>query len=173
MLRLMTTTLSLAALTALSLTAGAALAAEPVTIAPIQIGAELADKADDIGEREFDRLRQILRGDLERELAGHLGENGSTLYVTILDATPNRPTLEQLSATPGLSMESISIGGASIEAELVSASGEKLQNFSYSWQSYNIVNVVGSGTWTDARRAFNRFAGDVGNGVEARDANPS
>lgn len=173
MLRLMTTTISLAALTALSFGASAALAADPVMIAPIQIGAELANKADDLGEREFDRLRQILRGDLERELAGHLGEDGSTLHVTILDATPNRPTLEQLSATPGLSMQSISIGGASIEAELVSAAGEKLENYSYAWHSYNIVDAVGAGTWTDARRAFNRFARDVGEGVAARDANPS
>ncbi len=173
MLRLMTTTLSLAALTALSLSASAALAAEPVMIAPIQIGPELADKADDLGEREFDQLRQILRSDLERELAGHLGENGATLYVTILDATPNRPTLEQMSARPELSMRSISIGGATVEAELVSAAGEKLEYYNYSWRSYNIVDVVGFSTWTDARRTFNHFARDVGEGIAERDANPS
>jgi hypothetical protein len=173
MLRLMTKTFSLAALTALSLSAGAALAAEPVTIAPIQIGAELIAKADDIGEREFDQLRQILRGDLERELAGHLGEGGSTLYVTILDATPNRPTMEQMSDRPGLSMQSISIGGASVEAELVSASGEKLESYSYAWHSFNIADVTGASTWTDARRAFNRFADDVGEGIAARDGDGS
>lgn len=173
MLRLMTKTFSLAAAAALSLTAGAALAAEPVAIAPIQIGEALAAKADEIGEREFDRLRDILRGDLERELAGHLGENGSTLYVTILDATPNRPTMEQMRDTPGLSLQSLSIGGASVEAELVSATGEKLESYSYAWHSYNITHVVGASTWTDARRAFRRFADDVGEGIAARDGDGS
>lgn len=170
MVRLMTTTFSLAALTALSLSTTAALAAEPVMIAPIQIGEELAAKADDIGEREFDRLRQMLRDDLERELAGHLGESGSILHVTILDATPNRPTMEQMSSRHGLSMQSISLGGASIAAELVSASGEMLESYSYAWHSYNIADVVGANTWTDARRAFDRFADDVGEGVAARGA---
>ena len=173
MLRLITKTISLAALMALSLGAGAALAAEPVTIAPIQIGEALTAKADDIGEREFDQLRRTLRGYLERELAGHLGENGSTLYVTILDATPNRPTMEQMGNTPGLSMQSFSIGGASIEAELVSAAGEKLESYSYAWRSYDITNAVGASTWMDARRAFSRFARDVGEGVAARDADGS
>lgn len=173
MLRLMTKTFSLAAATALSLTAGAALAAEPVSIAPIQIGEALADRADEIGEREFDRLRDILRGALERELAGHLGENGSTLYVTILDAEPNRPTMEQMRDTPGLSLDSISIGGASVEAELVSASGEKLESYSYAWHSHSVVDVIGASTWTDARRAFRRFADDVGEGIAERNGEAS
>jgi len=173
MLRLMTKTFSLAAATALSLTAGAALAAEPVTIAPIEIGEALADRADEIGEREFDRLREILRGDLERELTGHLGDSGSTLYVTIVDAEPNRPTMEQMHDTPGLSMRSLSIGGANIEAELVSASGEKLESYGYAWHSYNITHVIGAGTWTDARRAFRRFARDVGEGIAERNGEES
>lgn len=173
MQRLMTTTLSLAALVALPLTAGPALAAEPVAIAPIQIGEALADKADDIGEREFDRLQGMLRSDLERELAGYLGENGSTLMVTILDATPNRPTMEQMRDTPGLSMRSFGTGGASVEAELVSASGEKLESYSYAWRSYNINDAAGASTWHDAQRAFGRFANDVGESIAARNSDGS
>ncbi len=173
MLRLMTTTFCVAGLAVVSLGAGAALALEPVMIAPIQIGEELAAKADDIGEREFERLGQMLRDDLERELAGHLGENGSTLHVTILDATPNRPTMQQMSNTPALSMQSFGIGGASLEAELVSASGEKLESYSYAWRTYNIENAVGASTWRDARRAFNRFADDVGDSIAARNADGS
>ena len=173
MLRLMTTTLSLAAVTALSLGTGAALAAEPVSIAPISIGEDLAAKADDIGEREFARLTAILRGDLERELAGHLGENGDVLRVTILDADPNHPTMQQMANLPGLSLESFSVGGASVEAELVSASGEKLETYSYAWRSFSINDVVGYSTWTDARRAFRRFASDVGDSISARDGSGS
>lgn len=173
MKRLMTTTLSMAAATALSFGAGAALAAEPVSIAPITIGQELADKADDIGEREFARLSEILRGDLERELAGHLGENGDVLHVTILDADPNHPTMQQMANRPGLSMESFSVGGASLEGELVSATGETLETYSYAWRSYSINDVVGYSTWTDARRAFNRFASDVGESIAARNTSGS
>tara|TARA_R110000868_G_scaffold53744_1_gene168491 strand:+ start:17795 stop:18286 length:492 start_codon:yes stop_codon:yes gene_type:complete len=163
----------MAAVSALSFGAGAALAAEPVSIAPITIGQELADKADDIGDREFARLTEILRGNLEQELAGHLGENGDVLHVTILDADPNRPTMQQMANLPGLSMESFSIGGASLEAELVSASGDRLETYSYAWRSYSINDVVGYSTWTDARRAFRRFASDVGDSVAARNASGS
>tara|TARA_R110002073_G_scaffold335895_1_gene529418 strand:- start:1828 stop:2361 length:534 start_codon:yes stop_codon:yes gene_type:complete len=166
MLRLMTKTFSLAAAAAFSLTAGAALAAEPVSIAPIQIGDALAAKADEIGEREFDRLSEILRGDLERELAGHLGENGAVLHVTILDADPNRPTMAEMAATPGLSMESFSIGGASLAAELVTSSGATLQSYSYAWHSHSINNAAYAGTWSDARRTFDRFAAEIGASLE-------
>ena len=173
MLRLITKTFSLAAAAALSLSAGAALAAEPVSIAPIQIGEALAAKADEIGEREFDRLREILRGDLERELAGHLGENGSVLHVTILDADPNRPTMDEMAATPGLSMESFSIGGASLEAELIASSGDTLQTYSYAWRSHSIHNAAYAGTWSDARRTFNRFAAEIGDSLETAAADGS
>tara|TARA_R110000868_G_scaffold19664_1_gene84447 strand:+ start:8220 stop:8753 length:534 start_codon:yes stop_codon:yes gene_type:complete len=173
MLRLVTKTFSLTALTALSLSASAALAEQPVMIAPIQIGEELAAKADDLGTREFERLSSILLGELEDELAPYLGENGSVLRVTILDATPNRPTMAQMAARPGLSMESFGIGGASLEAELVSSEGDELESYSYAWHSYNIVDARHASTWSDARRTFSRFASQIGESIAERIADGS
>jgi hypothetical protein len=158
MLRIVTALFSLAAL------AAPALAAGPVSIAPISFGEELLDKMDEYGERDINRLANYLRGDLERELHGHLGNGGDTLQVTIVDADPNRPTSNQMAH--GLHASSISIGGAEIEAQLVSSTGEVLETFEYAWHSHSISDVVGYGRWTDARRAFGRFASSVGDSVE-------
>lgn len=155
---------TITAIFALAALAAPTLAQDRVAIADIQFGPQLAEKADEYGQRELDYLARELREDLERELASVLGPNGLTLEVTILDATPNRPTMEQ-AASRGLHHSSISIGGASLEARLVSQSGETLESFEYSWRSHSIRDVVGYGQWTDARRAMRRFADDVGEGL--------
>jgi hypothetical protein len=161
MRRTITALLAFGALTA------PALAADTVSIAPIQFGPELTEKAEEYGQRELDYLAEQLREDLERELAGLLGENGMRLDVTILDATPNRPTMEQM-ADRGLDMSSISIGGASLEAQLIAADGTELETFSYAWRSHDIRDVVGYTRWTDARRAIRRFASDIGESLTER-----
>jgi hypothetical protein len=158
MLRTVTALFSLAAL------AAPAFAAGPVSIAPISFGEELLDKMDDYGERDVNRLADYLRDGLERELGGHLGDGGDTLQVTIVDADPNRPTANQMAH--GLHSSSISIGGAEIEARLVSSTGEVLETYEYAWHSHSIGDVVGYGRWTDARRAINRFASSVGDSVD-------
>jgi hypothetical protein len=163
---------TITALFAMAALAAPTLADDPVAIGEIGFGQALLDKADEYGQRELDYLAREMREDLERELAGMLGENGLTLQVTILDATPNRPTMQQMGAH-GLHHSSISIGGASLEAELVDAGGNTLETFSYSWRSYDIRNVVGYSRWTDARRAMNRFASDVGESLAERNATAS
>jgi len=159
MMRTITSLISLAAL------AAPAFAADPVQIAPITFGEELIEKSADYGERELERLAGFLRDDLERELADHLGENGSTLHVTILDADPNRPTMMQ-SSRRNLHMSSVGIGGAELEAELINTDGEVLETFSYSWRSHDIRFVYGYGTWTDAKRTFDRFARTIGDSLD-------
>lgn len=143
-----------------------------MSIAPIRFGPELTEKAEEYGERELEYLAGEMREDLERELAGLLGENGLRLEVTILDATPNRPTMQQM-ADRGLDMSSISIGGASLEARLLDTEGNELESFSYSWRSHNIRDVVGYTRWTDARRAMDRFANDIGESLAERAASGS
>jgi len=162
MLRTLTSLISLAAL------AAPAFAEDTVRIAPITFGDELIEKSEDYGERELERLARFLREDLERELAEHLGENGSTLQVTILDADPNRPTMMQ-AARRNLHMSSVGIGGAELEAELISTDGEVLETFSYSWRSHDIRFVSGYGTWTDAKRTFDRFARTIGDSLDESD----
>ena len=159
MMRTLTSLISLAAL------AAPALAADPVQIAPITFGEELIEKSEDFGERELARLAGFLRDDLERELADHLGENGSTLHVTILDADPNRPTMRQ-SSRRNLHMSSISRGGANLEAELLNTDGQVLETFSYSWHTHSLRDVYGYGTWTDAKRTFDRFARTIGDSLD-------
>ena len=163
---------TMTALLAFGALAAPALAADPVSIAPIQFGSELTEKAEEYGQRELDYLAEEMRSDLERELAGLLGENGMRLDVTILDASPNRPTMEQMAAR-SLHHSSISIGGASLEARLLDASGAELETFSYSWRSHNIQDVVGYSRWTDARRAMDRFASDIGESLSERNGSGS
>jgi hypothetical protein len=162
MFRGMTALISMAAL------AGPVFADDPVSIGPIQFGEELLEKADDYGERELERLAGYLRDDLERELAGHLGEGGLTLNVTILDADPNRPTPAQMSGPRGLHHSSYSLGGADLEAELVDASGTVVESYGYSWQSFNLEMAAGRSRWTDAKRTFDRFADQIGDSLNER-----
>jgi hypothetical protein len=163
---------TITALLAIGALAAPALAADPVSIAPIQFGPELTEKAEEYGQRELDYLAGEMRDDLERELADLLGENGMRLEVTIQDASPNRPTMEQM-ADRGLHHSSISIGGASLEARLLAADGTQLETFSYAWRSHNIRDVVGYSRWTDARRAMRRFASDIGESLNERYASGS
>ncbi|WP_297736862.1 hypothetical protein [uncultured Maricaulis sp.] len=162
MLRTMTAILALGALSTPSL------ADQPVTIGEIAYGPELIENAEDFGERELERLSGYLRTALERELRDQMGEGGYTLNATILNAQPNRPTMAQMSGTRALHHSSISIGGAEVEAELISADGEILETYSYGWQSWNIQDVTGYAQWTDARRTFSRFADQVSDSLDER-----
>jgi hypothetical protein len=162
MFRGMTALISVAAL------AGPVLADGPISIAPIEFGDELIDKADEYGARELERLAGYLQDDLERELAGHLGDGGMVLSVTILDAQPNRPTPTQMTSRRGLHPSSVSIGGAELAAELTDRDGTLVETYSYSWRSFSIQHVRGYGMWTDAKRTFDRFADQIGDSVDER-----
>lgn len=134
----------------------------PVSIAEITIGETLAAKADEYGEREFDRLIRTLTADLERELrevsllADGIGEG--LLHVVIEDATPNRPTFAQQGGTSGLSFQSFGRGGAHVTAELRSAEGAVMATYEYSWTTPSIQDARFASVWTDTYRTFDRFA---------------
>jgi len=135
----------------------------PVTIAEISIGEGLLDKSDEYGAREFDRLSGTLRDDLSRELSsmGWLSTDTSAsalLFVTIEDATPNRPTFRQQGGPRGLDFSSYGIGGADVTAELRTPTGEVLASYSYNWSSRDIQFAQHASTWTDAFRTFDRFS---------------
>ena len=147
---------------------GAALADEPVEVAPISYGQDLMDKVDEYGERELSRLTRYLERQLENRLDGLEMADGTVLQVTIVDADPNRPTMQQMRDRPGLSMTSISLGGAELEAVLVSADGEVLERFEYARRSHHLRDVIGASTWSDARRTMQAFARQVGEAVAER-----
>jgi hypothetical protein len=145
-----------------SVTLGAAGHAAPVTLDEVLIGEDLAEKADEYGQRDIDRLADELTEAVAERLTreGHgVGEDGDIrIALTLEDAWPNRPTREQLSDRPGLSMQSISLGGASVSAVLFDASGAQIGEIEYRWRTHHISDSAGRTTWTDAERTFDRFA---------------
>jgi hypothetical protein len=123
----------------------------------VTIGPELLDKTDTLGEREFDVLTRDLRNTVEARLgrAALLAPEGGVLSLTITDATPNRPTAEQWGR--GLSMESYGIGGAEVLGEYIAPDGA-ITPVGYRWYESDIRDARTASTWTDAGRAFDRFA---------------
>lgn len=147
---------------ALLLTTVAAASAAPVQVGTISIGPELQTKlTKDYGVREAETLTSYARRTFERQLAGVEATAPTTVDIVILDATPNRPTFAQLSARPGLSLQSFGIGGAKFQATLRDGQQGAPRTVEYSWYENDIQDVLGATTWTDAERATRFFAGQV------------
>lgn len=144
-----------AATAALILSATAAVAAPAVSVT---IGPELQAKAvKTYGVREIDRLAGELQATVERSLARAGALDDARVELVLVDARPNRPTFKELGDKPGLSMQSLGIGGASIEGRIVAADGS-VRPVAYRWYESDIREAVGSTTWSDANWTFNRFA---------------
>ncbi len=132
-----------------------ALAAPAVSAVKVSIGPTLADKADEIGDRDLDRLTAELRRTVEKRLPA--GADGGVLTLVIDDARPNRPTPQQMMTTQGLSMESFGNGGARISGDYVDPAGQRTP-ITYSWYGDDIRWARYSSTWHDAEDAFDRLA---------------
>jgi len=130
----------------------------PVAEVNVTIGADLQDKADQYGQRELDYLARDLRDSVIQAInrRGGLVPSGGTLDLVIEDAVPNRPTMRQMSKTPGLSYESFGIGGARVSGVLKTADGQTLP-VSYRWYESDIRWSISAGTWSDAQTTFDRF----------------
>lgn len=142
--------------------------ASPVTLAPVSFSPEFQAELDaELGAREGRVLQRAVVDAVSRELA----ERGATLSegapvtveISIIDATPNRPTMQQLVDTPGLdAINSVSIGGAELRAVLRGADGQTLSEVTHRRYNYNLTDVSGAATtWTEARRAIRQFANKV------------
>lgn len=148
--------LTAAALLASALAAPAALAAPPTV--SVAIGPDLQKKAEKTyGVRDVQRLADELRDDVEKALAKSGRHEDARIELVLTDAKPNRPTFKQLGDTPGLSMESFGVGGASIEGRVVAADGTATP-VAYSWYETDIRQAYGDWIWSDATQSFNRFA---------------
>lgn len=153
---------ALAALATLALSSPAM--ADQISVTTVAFSPAFQEKLnDDLGEREAD----VLRNGATRAISAELSRRGlagipATLEVTIVDARPNRPTLEQTSHRPGLSiMDSISTGGAELTGVLRATDGRVLAEVSHENYS-NFNELLGSeNTWTDTQREFRRFAAKV------------
>ena len=113
---------------------------------------------DDIGVREANVLTDTLTRKVN-DIFTSRGIQADRVVVTIEDAKPNLPTMEQVSNKPGLDMmRSISIGGARVVGVAYDASGRELGTLDYDWYETDLANTIGSTTWADARTAFDRFS---------------
>jgi hypothetical protein len=113
---------------------------------------------EDYGTREA----QILSDDLVRKVERTFDRQGvraDRVVVTLEDARPNRPTMEQVSDRIGLDpIRSISIGGAKLTGVAYDAAGREIGRYDYKWFETDISQVIGVSTWHDANTAFSRFA---------------
>ena len=113
---------------------------------------------DDIGVRESKILTDMLTKKVTT-IFEQKGVNADRVVVTIEDAKPNRPTMEQVSDKPGLDpIRSISIGGARVTGIAYDAAGKEIGTIDYNWYETSLQNVVAATTWSDARSSFDRFA---------------
>jgi hypothetical protein len=143
----------------LALTAMALAPFASATDIEISYSPEFQEKLqDDYGIKEGDKLKDDIRSDLEREL-GKANLDPARVAVTIVDAKPNRPTMEQMGRRPGLDMlRSKSLGGMELAGVAYDASGTPVGQLQYDWFENDITHVVASGVWSDASRASRRFA---------------
>lgn len=109
------------------------------------------------------RLAAELRRDVTRELERTGVLAGGRMELVLTDVRPNRPTFRQLGNQPGLSYESYGIGGATIEGQAISVTGE-VTPIRFRWYESDIRQAWTKSTWSDANYAFNRFAFRYGRG---------
>lgn len=127
----------------------------------VEIGGDLIKDAPKLGDRDVNWQREELAQTVGRALNRAGAYPGARVNLVLTDLQPNRPTVQQTVDRPGLSMlDSVSIGGATIEGEIVTADGQRLP-VHYSRYSTSIADVHGFNTWEEADRAYNDFASNL------------
>lgn len=162
----------LAALLALAFAQTAS--ATTVTVGPVAFSPEFQEELnEELGEREGLYLQNELSQHVAEALAGagaQLGPGGQIFIdLTIIDANPNKPTMQQLVNQPSLDYgRSISLGGADLRAVIRRASGEVIAEVEYDYETPTLNDAyVGLTTWADANRAIRRFARRVADAYAA------
>ena len=89
----------------------------------VTLGPELQKQAPIYGEREIADLTEDLRKQVQHEL-DKAGPTAPQRVDLVLEAAkPNRPTFTEMQNVPGLSLESIGLGGAAISGSITGADG--------------------------------------------------
>jgi hypothetical protein len=147
---------------AAALCLGAAASAQPPagSVVTVRIGPALQRKAEDYGQRELGELAKDLHDQVAHAAARARGPRPVRIDLVIEDATPNRPTFDQLSRTPGLSLRSIGLGGARVSGLVTYADGAE-RPFRDQFYETDLWNEHGAATWSDADRAFDKVADAV------------
>lgn len=127
----------------------------------VTVGGDLTKQVEKLGEREVSRQRDELVQTVTRALVRSGDYDGAQVNLVLTDLKPNRPTVQQTIDRPGLSMfDSISIGGAAIEGEIITADGQRLP-VRYSRYNSSLADVFGYNTWEEANRAYDRLASNI------------
>lgn len=130
----------------------------------VTVGGDLTEEVETLGQRDVDQQIARLQTVVERRLSRDRALEGAQVNLVLTDLKPNRPTWQQAADKPGLSiMDSISIGGAAIEGEIITADGQRMP-VRYSRYSSSLAEVYGYTTWQDADRAYERLAGNLVSG---------
>lgn len=130
----------------------------------VTVGGDLTEDVRELGQRDVDQQLERLQTVVERRLARDGALEGAQVNLVLTDLKPNRPTWQQAADKPGLSiMDSISIGGATIEGEVITADGQRLP-VRYSRYSSSLAEVRGYTTWQDADRTYDRLANNLVSG---------
>lgn len=143
--------------------------ATAVTLAPVSFSPEFETELnEDIGTREGEYLRADVEDAVRGALARHgasIGSGGPTIEIVIVDADPNRPTMQQLADRPGLDpMRSVSIGGAELHAVLRGPDGQVITEIEHRHYNSSLAEFHGfppAAPWSEARRSIRRFAEKV------------
>ncbi|WP_304176950.1 hypothetical protein [Phenylobacterium aquaticum] len=152
----------------LLITAIAAASASTALAAPAAIQVRISpalqvEATKTYGPREV----QWLADDLKRLVGQRLDAtgvlDGAQVELTLVDAKPNRPTMQQMRDKPGLSYLSHGVGGARIEGKATSVDGT-VTPISYQWYETDIRNSWYQSTWGDAETAFQRLASRLARG---------
>lgn len=155
----LTLAVSLAAL------AGGAHAQAPSGSGPdihVRLGPVLEKRTTEFGVRELDDLRADLRDQVTHALA-RSSAAPARVELVIEDAAPNRPTMEQMGRTPGLSLRSVGVGGARVSGVITYANGST-RPLRYQWYETDITQERAASTWSDAERSFGFLADQLGRG---------
>lgn len=140
----------------------AAMAQAQTPAVNVTVGPELQRQIEKLGDREVNEQIAALQAEVAQALAQRYP--GATANLVLVDLKPNRPTMEQMRQTPGLDpIRSISIGGAAIKGEIVTADGQS-RPVEFSYFSPTLRDVWGFSVWRDADRAFERFGDRIEQG---------
>ncbi|MBB5746816.1 hypothetical protein [Brevundimonas variabilis] len=156
---------------AASLALGSIAIAQPTGAQPtgaptvnVTLGEDLQEESEKLGQREVALQVAELTETVQQTLASRGALQGATINLVLTDLKPNRPTFQQAIDRPGLSLiDSLSIGGATIEGEVITAQGQTLP-VKFDRYSTSIADVFGYSTWHDAERAYDRLARNLAAG---------
>jgi hypothetical protein len=150
---------------ALVLLAASGAYAQDTPVVNVTVSKALASRTEEVGTRDLENLKKDLKDEVVQALARAKGGplRPRLIELVLEDARPNRPTFAQLGANPGLSMRSISIGGARIGGRLVDGEGRE-HVFHMGFFETDIRNERAASVWSDAYLAFDMVAHRIASG---------